>query len=121
MNPNALKWVEELESGNWEQRKDYLSKNGKHCCLGVACELYQKEVGDLEVRADESGIVFYNGQQHSLPTKVREWLGLVHRGGTFGEEGSLIRLNDSGISFKEIAKVIREEPEKLFLHEKSSN
>ncbi len=33
------KWVEALRSGEYEQGIMYLRRDGKHCCLGVLCEL----------------------------------------------------------------------------------
>lgn len=39
MNPNAKAWADALESGNYEQGTDWLEKDGKLCCLGVACRL----------------------------------------------------------------------------------
>jgi hypothetical protein len=40
LNPNAQKWVEALRSGKYQQTRYLISrKDGKYCCLGVACEL----------------------------------------------------------------------------------
>ena len=45
MNENAKKWVKALRSGEFEQGTGYLRKGDKFCCLGVACAVYQDEVG----------------------------------------------------------------------------
>lgn len=40
------KWVEALRSGKYEQGELFLRKNGKHCCLGVLCELAGLEISE---------------------------------------------------------------------------
>lgn len=44
----ALKatWVEALRSGEYEQGELYLRKDGRHCCLGVLCELVGLQISD---------------------------------------------------------------------------
>lgn len=40
LNPDFKKrWIEALRSGDYEQGKNSLYKDGKYCCLGVACVL----------------------------------------------------------------------------------
>jgi len=41
------KWLKALRSGEYKQTNGTLYDNGKHCCLGVACEVvgYNKPVG----------------------------------------------------------------------------
>jgi len=34
----ARNWIEALRSGRYEQGTCYLSRNGRHCCLGVLAE-----------------------------------------------------------------------------------
>lgn len=47
------KWVDALRSGEFEQRGSFLRRGGKHCCLGVLCE-----VAGLEIKPDTgNGIV----------------------------------------------------------------
>ena len=36
---NIQKWVDGLLSGEYEQGRGKLNKDGKFCCLGVACEV----------------------------------------------------------------------------------
>lgn len=38
---NRKKWIQALRSGKFKQGMVYLEKNGKHCCLGVACRVIQ--------------------------------------------------------------------------------
>ena len=120
LNENAKKWVEALRSGKYRQCRDQLAKpTGAYCCLGVACEVYQKAVGDLVVGRDTIGRVTYDDQSAGLPHKVREWLGLRTRSGEFRDESGdwmhLTQLNDEEKRrFRTIAKVIESEPEGLF-------
>lgn len=37
------KWVDALRSGNFKQGAGYLEHDGKHCCLGVLCEIQDPE------------------------------------------------------------------------------
>jgi hypothetical protein len=39
------KWVNDLKSGEYKKGKGYLHKEDTYCCLGVLCDLYQKETG----------------------------------------------------------------------------
>lgn len=114
MNANAKKWVEALRSGDFHQAREMLrSPDNAYCCLGVACELYRREVGGewfesaYEVSPDE---VAEDGE---LPSSVRDWLGLTSNSGEF-ETNSLIAENDNGSTFAEIAAIIEREPKGLF-------
>ena len=40
-------WLEALESGGYTQTQGYLHDTIGWCCLGVACDVYQKQVGGL--------------------------------------------------------------------------
>lgn len=67
------RWVEALRSGKFKQGQEMLSYEidgeTKHCCLGVLCDLYNKEKhrswADLHINGDEI-----------LPKKVAHWAGL---------------------------------------------
>ena len=105
-------WVKALEDGEYRQARGQLYRKGGFCCLGVACKLYNKEKNKvLKYRKD--------GDLENFP-EVRDWLGLRNESGSFsaGIEGvdalDLVSLNDDGSSFKEIAKVIRANPNKVF-------
>lgn len=125
MNDNAKKWVEALESGEFEQGTGYLCKNNKYCCLGVACELYSRENGEMSKSLQFDGSVAYGindyHSRYTLISPVRDWLGLRDGNSTYGKENnvgerehSLMGLNDKGTPFTEIAAVIKSEPEGLF-------
>lgn len=107
------KWADALESGKYQQGQHLLRSGDRFCCLGVLCDLHQKETGmfDWEVRGSEES---YDGNSCILPQIVAEWAGL-ESGAPFvsygGKRASLVELNDDhdGVPFIEIAKLIREQ------------
>ncbi len=88
-----LTWlIEALRSGNYTQGRGKLAqwrdgeKGFKYCCLGVACELYQRHVGGLSIDTIKDGEEKIYDREHShLPEKVRKWLGFKDCGGEFVE------------------------------------
>ena len=116
MNDNAKKWVAALRSGKFTQGTGWLERNGKYCCLGVACRVYQEEVGDLRVDIKRDGIVFDKKYYEYCPLKVGKWLGLAKKDGKY-QSSSLVEDNDNGLSFEEIANIIESEPIGLFIEE----
>ena len=40
MTPEQKQWIAALRSGAYEQGTEWLEKDGKFCCLGVACNLF---------------------------------------------------------------------------------
>lgn len=100
------KWIAALESGQYTQGKYYLKKGGRHCCLGVACEVAIQN--GLELSIDNHGLSYYfDGNSAELPTKVKEWYGISHE-----DEHEFMLLNDHyELDFKEIARRIREKYE----------
>lgn len=118
LNENARLWVEALRSGKYKQGKGRLKFEGDdnvlyYCCLGVACEVYQRNVGDL--KEDKDNYLFsFDLSQAYLPQKVQEWLSLKTESGAYLSD-SLTGLNDKGVSFSEIADVIESEPRGLFV------
>lgn len=107
-------WLEALESGKYKQTKDRLREQkapGRYayCCLGVACDVANK-VGARRVREgvlDESSM---------LPNNMQSLIGIDYSG-SFEEEvhyrggvyANLTQLNDAGVNFKAIARIIREQ------------
>lgn len=116
-------WIEALRSGDYTQGRRHLKRAGRHCCLGVLCELaVQAKVID---GLDRGGI---------LPAEVREWAGMYQSDGTprdftyhtddagkthykngFGAVGAdhLASWNDKGATFAEIADAIEQNVERL--------
>lgn len=120
------RWVERLRSGQDEQGTGYLDYTDnddvtRKCCLGV-----------LSAIAVEDGVIpepdsyLYEGGPHTtiysiytydaghtsvLPPTVMEWAGITDCEGMFnnptiGHNETLAGLNDSGMTFVEIADVI---------------
>ena len=126
MNDNAKKWVKALRSGEYKQGKYALCNplTDKYCCLGVAADLYVKEVGDIPVE-DSGDLRAYDGRDVYPPPAVVEWVGLKDNSGRYvkpGEEvtplGGITSLaynnDEDGFSFDQIADIIESEPKGLF-------
>lgn len=116
-----------LESGAFKQTNGRLkkySKGARHCCLGVACEMYATEVGGgwkndsfgkQEFEAFEPFSVVPRGDDYNkgvdvtdtngtmLPKPVARWIGLDG-----DAQSQLAEMNDNGYSFKLIARYLRE-------------
>jgi hypothetical protein len=102
------RWATALYSGAYIQGRGKLLKDGKYCCLGVACEVFRPELGILswEGYPDEGMIFEIDGDQSSLslPDSLRRYLGL-----SANAQNLLINLNDSiGAPFPVIASVVME-------------
>ena len=135
MNENAERWVEALESGDYKQGVSRLRpREDRYCCLGVGCNLYNPKGWHYPL-----DVFDFMDSSSTLPDEVAEWLGLRDQFGHFectdeihdlvcqendgyfplgGESGlgtSLVSLNDGGISFLTIARIIRMEPPGLFI------
>lgn len=100
------KWVDALRSGEYKQGKGQLqTKSGNFCCLGVLCDLAVQE-GVLDAPELIDGETFsgyrYEGEAALLPKSVQAWAGNVR-------VGTLIDMNDSGKTFKTIARYIEKE------------
>jgi hypothetical protein len=124
----AIKWAKALRSNKYKQGQNLLASEGEYCCLGVLCELYNKEqkknkkkclkVKTLPVVPGcKPTCKEYDGERESLPLVVQKWAGIktpnglmesvyVHDGSIRPKEPSLAALNDEGYSFRDIAQVI---------------
>ena len=114
LNENAKKWVEALRSGKYSQGKGTLQNRAGYCCLGVACDVYEKETGNELPKNDED---FYEGHiLFGAFEQVKDWLNLKTSNANFGEgsQDNLVAKNDRGNTFDEIAEVIESEPKDLF-------
>ena len=129
------KWVKALRSGKFKQGRGTLkhyTKNGqaKHCCLGVLCELYNKQMKKskkktlVEKTCDNDsdfshGYARFGGKKEDLPKEVMKWAGIKDSIGKFYDESDLIGepcladMNDCGTKFKTIADIIEEKYEQL--------
>lgn len=130
---NVLKWVEALESDEYNQCQGRLKdpESDSYCCLGVATEVFmhnnpgilQREVTDYNETGDGKAVTYYpagypssqEGSSVSLPMPVAEWLGIdsVPRIDTVSRQGKagdtdIWWLNDGlDLPFWKIAQYIR--------------
>jgi hypothetical protein len=124
------RWVKALESGLYKQGENYLVSPGKNsdkfCCLGVLCDMAVRDkvipapgLVDPAMTGSDIPCYAYNGSNQTLPKKVMAYAGVSEECGKFiGQYGltiSLAELNDGGKSFKQIAKIIKSNPEGLFV------
>lgn len=71
------KWVRALKSGKFEQTVEALKDNEGYCCLGVLCELYQKEHPQTSFKWTWYEDRYHFGKEQSyLPKAVQKWAGL---------------------------------------------
>ena len=131
----ADKWVRALNSDKYLQAEGRLCKNGykndSFCCLGVLTDLYiqdkhkstknGKHTYGWETQTEFNKRIYaFEGETENLADKVQRWAGMKSSCGfiqwgmkDLGIEfksrdfDSLIDMNDSGKSFKDIAQVIK--------------
>jgi len=121
----ADKLVSALRSGEYEQASGRLRNETGHCCLGVLCDLYDKE----QIEAGNGtgwtvvspSVVYsvryeYHGDRGVLPSAVQKWAGMYTDSGAYDYDAdtgvhndSLAGDNDRGASFAEIADFVEEQ------------
>lgn len=126
LTPNQEKWLKALESGEFKQTTKVLENTGVaghlgFCCLGVACVVAEREGVPVERHMSLSEKVL-KGVDLTAQPLVRQWLGLnTHNGFPTtlrildANKLCLVNLNDNGKSFKEIAQIVRANPEHYFV------
>lgn len=112
------KWINALLSGEYKQGNNALHINKQFCCLGVLCDLAEKEgivtsklydhhnkdVETYSFGCDEQG----NDEWEQLPPVVAKWAGINDYIGLYNNEfPSLAEANDDGCTFEEIANIIK--------------
>lgn len=111
-------WCKALRSGEYKQDQHVLHNKTRNtfCCLGVLCELAVKagvEVDVIDIHQMDT-VVNYDGDCAFLPESVQKWAGMESTNGWIkGSTRSLSSLNDSGLSFNEIADHIEAHVEDL--------
>lgn len=85
--------AEALRSGEYIQGRYLLCRvspttgEQTYCCLGVACEVYNKVVEPIAIETVANGLgsncKMYDNRNTLLPEKVREWLGFRLANGKF--------------------------------------
>jgi hypothetical protein len=122
----AAEWKSRLRSGKIKQLKAALGNTaGERCCLGVLCDM-AVEAGiipppNINATAQGKGIILGYGtsgdwNSGTLPEIVKEWAGMRSSVGQWQWDYnslSLTTLNDTGISFPEIADAIEEHEDNL--------
>jgi hypothetical protein len=106
LGPLQTKWLDALESGEYEQTfKGALQDGDGYCCLGVAnavCELKESNEFSLETTYDKLGLHDEVGTFVTVPATKFDY-------------SYLTGMNDVGrFSFEKIAGFIRANPEKVF-------
>jgi hypothetical protein len=102
-------WLSALRSKRYKQGRRSLSRNGRFCVLGVLCDVLELPY----VKVCENGSRYYFGWHDVLPKQAQESVGLNTVKGDFCG-GCLTQLNDSGMSFEELADFIESKPLGLF-------
>jgi len=124
VNERIEKWVEALESGEFEQTEGALREGDSYCCLGVACEVFRRETGrgrwvnpewggPLEFRMEDGP--FEEGSVAVMPVAVARYFNIQSNPTLMYGSDRLKKdlypaasLNDKGVPFVEIARAIRE-------------
>lgn len=110
-------WLQALESDKYNQSTGQLYNYNGYCCLGLACVV--AEAFNIHVERSESGVIL-GGNLHSQLSVFHELQLLDHEGRAKdmyieGRPATLVYLNDTARkSFKEIAAIIRANPEQFF-------
>ncbi len=110
-NEAQLKWLDALESGEYQQTTGMLLNEDGSCCLGIGCFVVGMSPSEIHEFQLDKG--------YTAPASVRHALNLRDEiGGTSGVHikgrTSLAGANDSGATFSEIAAFIRSNPTAVF-------
>ncbi len=114
MNPEVkAKWIAALRSGEYQQASGQLCSGTGFCCLGVLSELYIQETGKGRWVAGQPYVQFADAsgfrEATELPSAVMLWADIETAAPfVYTPDGTvdLIKENDDGTPFSEIADVI---------------
>lgn len=72
-------WTARLRSGQDEQGRGYLNKDGKLCCKGVLCQIAKEDGVEVSETRDElyPGVTLYDSAWGLLPESVVKWAGFT--------------------------------------------
>jgi len=99
-------WIKALKSGEYHQVSGTLRGWGDkfvddgYCCLGVLCNLIKGGMWS-SLRPEYYFIYEGNGSNSYLPNSLRRQIGMTVR-----QQDHLVKMNDNGYSFEEIAERI---------------
>ncbi len=106
-------WVAALMDPERKQTTGALKDDTGECCLGVLCDIAVKNnVIPEPVIDDENGDYLFGAKGDSSfpPEEVQYWAGLENRNPYSHKANySLSLLNDSGLTFSQIADIIEDE------------
>jgi hypothetical protein len=112
-------WLDALESGKYKHGINALHwSNDTYCCLGVLCDLYQQETGNLRwerMYSDDYGVEIYafgvdiddDPEGSVLPLPVAEWAELSSSPISY-DGGVLTEINDSARDYGPAIAFIKE-------------
>lgn len=98
-------WLKALESGKYKQGEGYLVADGGFCCLGLATHLVDENHATLAPNELDPQVSV--GEMTS--DDINQKYDFVDENLAF-----LAETNDGGLAFEDIAKHIRENPERYF-------
>jgi hypothetical protein len=111
------KWIEALESGKYKQGRCRLLFEGAFCCLGVAQDLFKNELGCTWEGCTFNDLSLTYCSTSALIFPAMKFLGFDDRYGlsisvtdnltSMVESLNLGQLNDSGVTFLEIATILK--------------
>lgn len=110
----AKKWVKALRSGKYRQGRGVLrTGNDSYCCLGVLCDIagaeWKQEGLQSDLNGDYAAISSGHEDYCCIPSPVVKATGMKTTTGSYDsltDKPSLMKLNDEGSSFAQIADVI---------------
>jgi hypothetical protein len=123
----ANMWITALRSGEYTQgyralcRVDHNNNSKSYCCLGVLCDLYQKnqtknKKKKLSVKPETTGstVIAFDSNSGVLPQAVQNWAGMSSFNGHIPGGGpNLVKMNDNGKTFIEISDQIEKHYKEL--------
>jgi hypothetical protein len=111
-------WIKALESGEYEQGRAFLCTNNKYCCLGILSKVQGRLTMPKDARYGIDGAYkVFSGLSSTNPChKQLNYLGDFPPGVKVNvaiekdniDFNSLACCNDYGISFKDIANIIKQ-------------
>jgi hypothetical protein len=108
---NMRLWVAALRSGDYMQGEGTLhdARHDRWCCLGVACDVFRKNGGELETSIATNGFDIFGGYTDFLPPKVMAWLNLYSCNPILGGTPATAWNDVNHASFYTIADLIDKE------------
>jgi hypothetical protein len=110
-------WVKALRSGEFKQGRGHLEKDGCYCALGVLSVLALLD--GICTYEEVRGVGTFDKREFKLSYNVMKWAHIAQDNERYlnpvehgvivsikGEETTIMGLNDMGLSFKKLARII---------------